>query len=68
MAEALVHYRLRNLGAGLEPTDCLGCSIAHWEYFDLEKVGGIDGMIDEIERVLRDLGVQVVRVILDGLQ
>ncbi|KAJ7192611.1 hypothetical protein B0H12DRAFT_1246118 [Mycena haematopus] len=58
--ERLVHLRLRLLDAELVLPPCLGCSARHKEFADYGKCGGIDGMKDIIENVLRDLGQPVV--------
>ena len=53
--EAIVHLKLKQLGAKLAPYPCPGCRKAHREFFDLAAAGGIDGVKLAMEETLAEV-------------
>ncbi|KAF8197168.1 hypothetical protein K438DRAFT_1967412 [Mycena galopus ATCC 62051] len=62
--ERLLHLKLRERGAVLEPRPCTGCGTCHREYFEFVAAGRFEGVLALIEEILRDLNVAVNKTVL----
>ncbi|KAF8119753.1 hypothetical protein K438DRAFT_2006472 [Mycena galopus ATCC 62051] len=62
--ERLLHLKLRERGATLEPRSCVGCGTCHREYFLYTAAGGFEGVLELIEEILRVLDVTVNKTVL----
>ncbi|KAF8147086.1 hypothetical protein K438DRAFT_1780295 [Mycena galopus ATCC 62051] len=64
--ERLLHLKLREREAALEPRPCVGCGTCHREYFLFSAAGGFEGVLALIEEILGELGVTVNKNPTDG--